>query len=462
MKNIARLALLLVAVAMIWGCSDGDSDQDPTNELVTVAGTGLEGMGIVGNPGPQTALAYPSGIGIDADGRVLIADFKNHRVLRVDDNGVIQLVAGTGKRGFSGDGALAIEAELSFPCGVTADKDGGILISDTNNHRIRRVDREGRITTLVEGLKFPEGVADDGQGGIYIAEAGGHRISHWTPEGGLTTLRDTDLVSPYDVALHPDGRLIIADYGGHQVLAIDLESGTLSIVAGTGKRGFSGDNGPATLARLAGPQGVTVAPDGTIYIADTGNHRVRMVRRDGTILTAVGDGLSGPDQVVFDPRGELVIADTGHHQVRKFIGSLPEEPFFGRYTVVQATGIFEGSQITSSPEGVDVGDGRRLAISGEVTFFANGNYLADLTITEDGNPHWLTEGGFTRFEGSYRVDATQLAMEIPLWGATKLFSWSWDPTSQSLSLKDVTPEGDIPLIHGDVRDIQLTRDPTER
>lgn len=459
-----RYLVPALAFCLLSGCSGSGDGMSPveglaTPQLETIAGTGVEGMGEVGKPGPETALANPSGLGVDSEGRVLIADFKNHRVLRLSPAGTVELVAGTGRRGFSGDEGPATVAELSFPCGVSGDRDGGVLIADTNNQRIRRVDGKGIIRTLVAELSFPEGVEPDGRGGIYIAEAGGHRVRHWSPENGLVTVLDSDLISPYDLALHPDGRLIIADYGGHRIVAVDLASGAHVVIAGTGVRGFSGDEGPATLAQLAGPQGVEVAPDGSIWVADTGNHRVRVIRRDGTITSVISAGLQGPDQLAFRSDGTLFVADTGHQMIRLVVGELPLERFFGDYRVVEARGIFEGREITSGPAGVVVEDGRRLGIRGTLSFRADRSYLADLELTEDGELNWLSRAGFTRFEGRFGVDGGRLELTIPLWGVTKTFHWSEEPASARLILEDATPEGEVPLIHGDLSRIVLERVP---
>jgi sugar lactone lactonase YvrE len=176
-------------------------------------------------------------------------------VRQVGTNGEITTVAGTGTGGFSGDGGLATDARLSVPAGVAVDGAGTLYIADQENHRVRRVGTDGKITT----------VAGTGTGGFF-------------GDGGPATR--AQLLAPAGVAVDGAGTLYIADTGNHRVRQVGAD-GKITTVAGTGTDGFSGDGGPATRARLWAPAGVAVDSSGNVYIADERNRRVRRVGADG-------------------------------------------------------------------------------------------------------------------------------------------------------------------------------------
>ena len=166
-------------------------------------------------------------------------------------SGIITTVAGSGLWGYSGDGGLATSAQLFLPFGVAVGPDGSLYIADTNNHRIRRVDPSGIITTVA-----------------------GSGLWGYSGDGGPAT--SAQLSGPFGVTVGPDGSLYIADTGNSRIRQVD-PSGTIRTVAGTGARSYGGDAGPATSAFLYDPRGVAVGLDGSLYIADTDNHRIRRV-----------------------------------------------------------------------------------------------------------------------------------------------------------------------------------------
>ena len=278
-----------------------------TGIITTVAGSGVEGF--FGDDGPATAaaLADPSGVAVDAAGNLFIADTLNHLIRRVDAaSGIITSVAGSGFVGFSGDGGPATRAELFSPSGVAVDAAGNLFIADTFNHRVRKVDAATGIITSVAG------------------SAGG-----FSGDGGpATTAR---LASPEDVALGAVDDLFIADRDNNRIRKVDA-AGIIATVAGSGERGFSGDGGPATVAALASPSGVGVGTTGNLFIADRDNNRIRKVDAATGIITTVagsgGFGFSGdggpataaelrlPDGVAVDSAGNLIIADTFNHRIR--------------------------------------------------------------------------------------------------------------------------------------------------
>jgi sugar lactone lactonase YvrE len=221
--------------------------------ITTFAGSGDQTGGFAGDGGPATSgrLNSPRGVAVDARGNVYIADTENNRIRRVDVSGVITTFAGTGDPGFLGDGGPAAIAQLSAPQGLALDSDGNLFIADTTNNRIRKIDSAGRITT----------VAGSGEAG-------------YSGDGGSATAARLNL--PVAVAVSSTGILYLADTENNRVRKVDL-GGTITTLAGQTDSGFTGDGGSASEARLAAPYGVAVDSQGTVYIADSLNNRVRRV-----------------------------------------------------------------------------------------------------------------------------------------------------------------------------------------
>ncbi|MCY4595485.1 MAG: NHL repeat-containing protein, partial [Bryobacterales bacterium] len=335
---------------------------DPAGVITTVAGTDVRGYGGDGGAAANAQLHFPSGVAVDGLGNLYIADRSNHRVRKVDRAGVITTVAGTGELGYGGDGGPAAGAELASPSGVAVDGSGNLYIADESNHRVRRVDPAGVITTVAgtaalgyggDGgpaasaeLAFPLGVAVDGSGNLYIADSWNDRVRKVDRAGVITTVAGTgergyggdggpaasaQLYSPRGVAVDGSGNLYIADSSNDRVRRVDL-AGVITTVAGTGALGYGGDSGPAVNARLGDPSAVAVDASGNLYIADGWNHRVRKVDRAGVITTVAGTGERGyggdggpaasaqltfPRGVAVDGSGNLYIADSWNHRVRR-------------------------------------------------------------------------------------------------------------------------------------------------
>lgn len=243
----------------------------PTGQgtIVTVAGNGIDGYCGDGRTATSACLSGPGGVDVGPFGEIYIADTYNGRIRRVDRSGTIETVAGSGARGYAGDGGPATDAVLFYPMDVALDGDGGFYVADTFNDRVRRVDPSGTITTV----------------------AGGGSGSSCEATGIPAT--QACLLRPHGVAVGPDDLLYIADTGANRIVKVS-SSGDVVAVAGTGARGFSGDGGPATLARLDMPEGVDVDASGTVLIADTRNHRVRRVDALGVIGTVAGSGCCSP------------------------------------------------------------------------------------------------------------------------------------------------------------------------
>ena len=278
-----------------------------TGRTTTIAGSGERGYSGDGGPATAAALNMPHEIQFDADGHLFIVERDSHAVRRVDAvTGVITTVAGTGEAGFSGDGGLAAAAQLNRPHSIAFDPEGRLLICDIGNHRIRRVDpTTGRIETWAgTGDREP------------------------TPDGA--PLAGTPLNGPRAMASDPDGNLYLALREGNAIYRIDLATETIHHVAGTGEQGYTGDGGAARQATLAGPKGLAYA-DGRLYIADTENHVIRMVDvARGTISTVLGNGERGdgpesdplacrtnrPHGIFYAAGHGLYVGDSEAHRIR--------------------------------------------------------------------------------------------------------------------------------------------------
>jgi DNA-binding beta-propeller fold protein YncE len=188
------------------------------------------------------------------------ADFNNHAVRLVNAKGVISTVAGSGEAGYSGDGGPATEATLDFPAGLALDSQGRLLIADMNNHVIRRV-------------AFPADAASGSSTIEIVAGTPGYEGSSGDGEDATSA----QLSSPADVAVDAAGNILIIDSDNHRIRRVDAQTGIITTIAGTGNQGFSGNNGAALAADFNAPQGVTVGPNGAIYVADAMNQRVRLL-----------------------------------------------------------------------------------------------------------------------------------------------------------------------------------------
>ena len=281
---------------------------DQKGMLADVVGTGASGHSGDGGPALKAQLRVPAGLTFDADGNLYIADRDNHRVRKVDKKGIITTVAGNGTAGFSGDGGPATQASLNLPSGVVVDKKGNLYIADRSNDRVRMVNTKGIIQTIA---------------------GNGHEGYHGDNMPALKATLD----KPFGLALDKDNNLYIADRGNNRIRKVD-RSGMISTVAGDGGYYFIGDNGPAYRASIAGPTDVAVDGKGNIYIADRNNNRIRVVNKLGMIRTLMGTGqqdyngdselaretnLHLPFGVALDKNGDLLVIDRSHYRIRKLI-----------------------------------------------------------------------------------------------------------------------------------------------
>ena len=279
-----------------------------SGRTTTVAGSGERGYRGDGGPATAASLNMPHEIQFDNEGDLYIVERDSHVVRKVDmRTGLISTVAGTGVGGFSGDGGPATVAQLRRPHSIVFDPDGGLLICDIGNHRIRRVDMvTGTISTFA---------------------GTGERDA--TPDGA--TRLGTPLNGPRALAFDPEGSLYVALREGNAIYRIDFETDTIHHVAGTGEQGYSGDGGSARAATLAGPKGLAYG-NRQLYIADTENHVIRRVDLEtGLISTVLGTGergdgpepgplsckLNRPHGVFVDSRGRLLVGDSEAHRIRR-------------------------------------------------------------------------------------------------------------------------------------------------
>ncbi len=341
---------------------------------LAVVGTLLGAAGLAIGPArspPVQALNHPSEVALAPDGRtVLILDTEHDRLLALDPSGAATVVAGSGTRGFSGDGGPAVDAELNFPDGLAVGPQGGIYIADSGNHLVREVG-SGVITTVA---------------GVGVTEVRG------LGDGGPATHAVIGYAE--GIAVGPDGALFIADSDNNRIRRV--LDGIITTVAGNGTAGFSGDGGPAVDAALNHPEAVAVAPDGTLYIADTFNSRVRVVGPDGTIATLVGGGTDTcsaaptavhlpmycPQGLALGRSGRLYVADTYNQRVvtvdvdgkiHRVAGVTGQEGFSGDGGPASQADLAFPQGLLATPDGnlyiADSGNNeiRRVDPSGQIT-----------------------------------------------------------------------------------------------
>lgn len=335
------------------------------NQIITVAGNGSNSYSGDNGLATSAALNTPSGLCIDSNGNMYIADSGNNRIRKVATNGIITTIAGNGTAGYGGDGGAAISAELNSPAGVAIDSLGRLYISDSLNSRIRRVNTNNVISTFAGNgtagysgdngaatnaeLSNPFGLSLDIYGNLYLADSRNQRIREVTTGGIITTIAGdgviptnpgsgdvppAELYLPSGVSVTGYPFVFVADTANERIARMTLPDGTLTEIAGTGVPGFSGDGGAATNAQLYAPDDVLATGLDSFYIADSGNHRLRQVS-NGIISTIAGNGIGGfagdgsvatdaslykPECICLDSNGNLFIADSYNNRIREVSG----------------------------------------------------------------------------------------------------------------------------------------------
>ncbi len=305
--SIRALSITLVFILLGFGSLSAQGNSPAEN-----IGDGQNALSVI--------LTLVDGIAIDPDGNIYISHRSKNRIRKINKDGIITTIAGNGKAGFSGDGGPALEASLNFPAGLAFDK-GNLYIADRNNHRIRKVDSSGIITTVVgngigdysgddepaikASLNLPSDVACDKEGNLYISDRSNHSIRKVDPHGIITTFAGMGVPSfrgdkgpaklaflkfPFGITLDKQGNLFIADRGNNRIRKVDGQ-GIITTVAGDGLFASRGDHGPAIMANLAYPTDVAVDDSGNIYIADRNNNLIRKVDSNGVITSLIGTGI---------------------------------------------------------------------------------------------------------------------------------------------------------------------------
>jgi sugar lactone lactonase YvrE len=306
-ENFAMKSMLRIGLSCLFFIQLGLIGFAQSGTIITLAGTSSPGYSGDGGAAIAAQINKPYGVAVDSAGNLFIADGLNHVVRKVSTSGVITTVAGNGYSGYSGDGGLAISAQLSTPFGIAIDSTGNLFIADSYNHSIRAVSASSGIITTVAG---------NGSFGF-------------SGDGGQAT--SAQLNYPFGVAVDSAGNIFIADADNHRIRKVS-SLGVITTVAGNGSYGFSGDSGAATSAKLNWPNGIAVDSTGSFYIADTSNNRIRKVSAVGIINTIAGDGttvydgdgisatsasISVPTGIAVDAAGSLFIADQYHSRIRK-------------------------------------------------------------------------------------------------------------------------------------------------
>ena len=332
--------------------------------ISTVAGNGTKGYSGDGGAATSAQLNFPFAVTIDNNGNLYIADHRNHRIRKMTKDGVISTVAGTGTAGYSGDDVMAIDTQLYHPVRVAVDNSGNLYIAEYYNHRIRKVSKNGMISTVAGNgtqgysgdgglaakaqLNYPAGITTDSSGNLYIADAMNYRIRKVTTDGMINTVVGTgtagysgdgdaatsaQLNYPYGITIEPNnGNLYIADAMNFRIRKVTTD-GVISTVANTGTQAYS-NNGMPTVTQFNYPTDVAVDNSGNLYIAYYANHYIRKMTPDGVISTIAGTGTAGysgdgedatsaklnePISVAIDSSGNLYIADTINHRVRQIV-----------------------------------------------------------------------------------------------------------------------------------------------
>jgi uncharacterized protein (TIGR03437 family) len=400
----------------------------PDGTLSVFAGNGTSFYSGDGGPATGAGLDITFGIAADNAGNVYVASPAASRVRKIS-NGIISTVAGNGTHGFSGDGGLATTASLDFPSHLTFDSAGNLYIADTDNGRIRKVSN-GIITTVAgngsrsssgdggaatsAGIAVEGAIAFDSADNLYVLDSNGsvRKVSNAI----ISTVSGSQLNGfgrAQWLALDAAGSIYVPDQVSSRILR--LSNGVVTTFAGTGLVGFGGDGGPAAGAQFNLPAGLAFDPGGNLYVADSGNKRIRRII-SGTVSTFAGNGafsfsgdggpassanLSQPQGVVVDPSGNLYIADTGNYRIRKISN--------GNITTIAGNGTYgftlDGAQATSTALGVSNG----VAVDGAGNVFIAGNSVLKVS---GGVVTRFAGGGFDLGDGVPARNASLIAAAL--------------------------------------------------
>lgn len=387
---------LTISAAMLWTLLIVYTPASIGQNLITLAGTGTAGFSGDNQLASTARVNLPTSVCPDPLGNIYIADRANHRIRKIDAvTGIITSIAGTGTAGFLGDGGPANEARLNNPVSLALAQDGSIYISDLGNHRIRKIDASGVISTLAgtgtagfsgngvpavqAQFNSPWGITLDIANNLYIADRDNNRVRKIDLSTGIITIvagsgvsgsagdggdaTAANLNKPISVCVDTAFNIYFADENNHRVRKVTHSTGFISTIAGTGTAGYNGDGIAATTARLHFPSGVGVDLAGNVYISDRTNQRLRKINTQGIISTIAGTGSIGssgdggvatsaqlnyPRELFSDGSGNIYFADTDNHRIRKITYcSLPSIPQLS----ATSTSICEGESTSLTVAG---------------------------------------------------------------------------------------------------------------
>jgi streptogramin lyase len=331
-------------------------------QVTTYAGTGQAGTSGDGGPATAAKLANPFGVVRGPDGAVWFCEYDGNVVRRVAADGTLSTVAGSGKAGR--DDGPALQASFQKPHEIRFDARGDLYVADMMNHAIRKVDLKAKVVTTVAGtgqagysgdggpaakaqLKQPHSLQFGPDGALYVCDIGNHAIRKIDPKtGAISTfagtgkagptpdgapIAGTPLNGPRSLDFDRDGNLWLATREGNQVFKLDLKAGRIHHAAGTGRKGFTGNGGPAREATLSGPKGIAVGSNGDVYLVDTESHSIRKIdAKTGRLELVIGTGEKGdgpdgpaaacrlarPHGIWVDPDGAVFVGDSENHRLR--------------------------------------------------------------------------------------------------------------------------------------------------
>lgn len=369
-RDILRFTCVLLALSTCsvrhLSAGVGEERKPEIGDVMTVAGNGKDVPGSADGKALSTPSSQPFGISYGPDGALYVCEVGSHLIRRIDlQTGEAKTVAGTGRKGYSGDGGPAPLAQLNEPYEVRFDKQGNMLFVEMQNHLVRKVDHKTGVISTIAGtgvagfsgddgpaskaqMNQPHSIALDDKDRLFICDIKNHRIRMVDPQTGIistfagtgektktsdgASFDETPLNGPRALDFDGDHSLYLALREGNAIFRMDLKARTYHHLAGTGKSGYSGDGGPGKQAQLAGPKGVSLSRAGDLYFADTESHTVRVLRaKTGIIETVIGDGQPGdgpdgepgkcrlnrPHGVFVSPDGWLYVGDSNNHRVRR-------------------------------------------------------------------------------------------------------------------------------------------------
>jgi streptogramin lyase len=330
----------------------------------TVAGTGKQGFSGEGGPATQADIDNPFGVVRGPDGALYYCEYTGHRIRKIDADGTIHTVAGTGKADYTGDGGPAKDATFNKPHEIRFDAKGDLYVVDMVNHVVRKIDMSSGIISTIAGtgeagysgdggpatraqLAQPHSIQFGPDGHLYICDIKNHVIRLLNMDSGIITtfagtgspgptpdgspIEGTPINGPRSLDFDSEGNLWLATREGNQVFKLDLKSRRIHHIAGTGKKGFTGHGGPAIEATLSGPKGLAIDSEGNVWLADTESHSVRMYDpKTGNLELIAGTGKKGDGAdgdplkcelarlhgIYADADGGIYIGDSEAHKVR--------------------------------------------------------------------------------------------------------------------------------------------------